>query len=576
MWKGQFVRRVLPIMDWGKTYTSSTLVNDLLAAVIVTIMLVPQSLAYAMLAGLPPETGLYASMAPLLAYAIFGSSRTLSVGPVAIVSMMTASALSGVAEQGSAEFVAAAATLAALSGLMLLAMGLLRLGFLADLLSHPVIAGFITASGLLIAIGQIKHILGVKASGETLPELLHALVIGASEANSYALLIGAGSIALLFWSRRGLLSLLMRLGLRQRQASLVSKSGPVLVLAAASVAAWWLDLGSKGVRLVGAVPQGLPSISLPDFSWDLIHELAVPALLISVIGFVESVSVGQTLAAKRRQRIDTDQELIGLGASNAMASLAGGYPVTGGFARSIVNFDAGAESPAAGAFAAVGLALATLFLTPALAYLPQATLAATNIVAVLSLVDLSILKRSWNYSYSDFSAVSATILVTLLIGVEAGIVAGVSLSILIHLYKTSRPHFAMIGRIPGTEHFRNISRHKVETNPYVIAMRVDESLYFANARYPEDQIYALLANNPHAKHFVLACSAVNDIDMSALESLESINARLKDAGVTFHLSEVKGPVADKLARSDFLKHLTGKQFLSHYAATEELAAAAAN
>jgi sulfate permease, SulP family len=256
--------------------------------------------------------------------------------------------------------------------------------------------------------------------------------------------------------------------------------------------------------------------------------------------------------------------------SNLAASVSGGFPVTGGFARSVVNFDAGAETPAAGAYTAIGLAAATLFLTPLLAYLPQATLAATIIVAVLSLVDLSILKRTWNYAASDFAAVAATILLTLGVGVEAGIVAGVLLSILMHLYKTSKPHIAILGRVPGTEHFRNIKRHEVETNPTVLSMRVDESLYFANARYLEDQINASLANQTSVKHIILVCPAVNDIDLSALESLESINSRLKDAGITFHLSEVKGPVMDKLERSGFLPHLTGKVFLSHHQAVQEL------
>jgi sulfate permease, SulP family len=564
------VRYYLPILDWGRRYSRHTLTNDLVAAVIVTIMLVPQSLAYAMLAGLPPEVGLYASMAPLLAYAVFGSSRTLSVGPVAVVSLMTAAALAKVTEQGSIGYTAAATTLAALSGAMLLAMGLLRLGFLANFLSHPVISGFITASGLLIAASQMKHILGIKASGETLLELLNSMVTSIGDTNTITLAIGVGSTLFLFWVRKGLKPLLTGIGFAPRPADLLAKAGPILALAVTSWLAWFFELGTQGVKLLGSVPQGLPPLALPVFSFDLVQALALPALLISVVGFVESVSVGQTLGAKRRQRIEPDQELIGLGASNIAASVTGGYPVTGGFARSVVNFDAGAETPAAGAYTAIGLAVAMLFLTPLLAYLPQGTLAATIIVAVLSLVDLSILRRSWKYAVSDFAAIAATIIITLLEGVEAGIVAGVALSILIHLYKTSRPHIAILGRVRGTEHFRNIKRHDVETHPEVISMRVDESLYFANARFLEDQIYALLAANPDTRHLVLVCPAVNDIDMSALESLENINARLKDAGVTLHLSEVKGPVTDKLNRTDFLSHLTGKLFLSHHDAVMEL------
>jgi sulfate permease, SulP family len=564
------MERYFPILGWGRSYTRDTMVSDLVAAAIVTIMLVPQSLAYALLAGLPAEVGLYASMLPLVAYAIFGTSRTLAVGPVAVVSLMTAAALGSLALSSPAEYAAAAITLAALSGFILLALGIFRLGFLANFLSHPVIAGFITASGILIAAGQLKNILGIKATGDNLIEIVESLVPNLSQTNLITLGIGVSATAFLFWVRKGLKPLLRSFGLRPRIADLLARTGPIFALAATTIAAWSFNLGAKGVKLVGAVPQGLPRISFPDFSLPLLQSLALPALLISVVGFVESVSVGQTLAAKRRQRIEPDQELIGLGMSNLAASVSGGFPVTGGFARSVVNFDAGAETPAAGAYTAIGLAAATLFLTPLLAYLPQATLAATIIVAVLSLVDLSILKRTWNYAASDFSAVAATILLTLGVGVEAGIVAGVALSILMHLYKTSKPHIAILGRVPGTEHFRNIKRHEVETNPTVLSMRVDESLYFANARYLEDQINASLANQTSVKHIILVCPAVNDIDLSALESLESINSRLKDAGITFHLSEVKGPVMDKLERSGFLPHLTGKVFLSHHQAVQEL------
>lgn len=353
-------------------------------------------------------------------------------------------------------------------------------------------------------------------------------------------------------------------------ADLLSKAGPVAAVLATTLTAYAFHLGEAGVKLVGAVPQGLPPLTLPTFSPDLWSSLIGSAVLISVIGFVESVSVAQTLAAKRRQRIDPDQELIGLGASNVAAGLTGGYPVTGGFARSVVNFDAGARTPAAGAFTAVGLAAATIVLTPFLAYLPQATLAATIIVAVLSLIDLSVLKRTWSYSKADFAAVASTILVTLLMGVEIGVSVGVGLSIVIHLYKTSKPHMAIVGQVPGTEHFRNIRRHEVVTDPSILSLRMDESLYFANARYLEDKVYDLVAGRPKLKHVILMCPAVNAIDMSALESLETINDRLKDFGVTLHLSEVKGPVMDRLRRTDFFGHLTGKVFLSQYQAVSEL------
>jgi SulP family sulfate permease len=563
--------RYLPILDWGRRYDRGALASDLLAAVIVTTMLIPQSLAYAMLAGLPPVVGLYASILPLVAYAAFGTSRTLAVGPVAVISLLTATAAGAVATPGSPEYLAAALALALLSGLMLLAMGLFRLGFVANLLSHPVISGFITASGILIATSQLEHILGVEASGHTMVELVASLVRALPQINVPTLVIGAAATAFLFWARSGLKPALVRLGVASGAAALLSRTGPVLAVATSIVAAVLLDLSSAGVAIVGEVPKGLPPLGLPSMDLDTWTTLAPAAFLIAVIGFVESASVAQTLAAKRRQSIRPDQELIGLGAANIAAALSGGYPVTGGFARSVVNFDAGAETPAAGAFTAAGIALASLFLTPLLYFLPTAVLAATIIVAVLSLVDLGALRRTWSYSRFDFAALAGTILVTLGWGVEPGISTGVAISVLLHLWGASRPHVAVIGQIPGTEHFRNVLRHDVVCAPEVLSLRVDESLFFGNARAIEDVVQQAVAERPAVRHVVLNCAAVNGIDGSALASLDLIMHRLADAGIQLHLSEVKGPVMDRLARSDLIGHLTGRVFLSHHEALAVLA-----
>jgi len=309
---------------------------------------------------------------------------------------------------------------------------------------------------------------------------------------------------------------------------------------------------------------------MPGLSPDLVWALLVPAILISIIGFVESISVAQTLAAKKRQQIDPNQELIGLGAANLGAAFTGGFPVTGGFSRSVVNFDAGSETPAAGIYTAMGLAIAALFLTPLVYFLPKATLAATIIVAVLSLVDLSILKKTWGYNRDDFVAVLATIVLTLGMGVEVGVASGVAISILLHLYKTSRPHVAEVGRVSGTEHFRNIYRHKVETDPSLLTLRVDESLYFINARFLQDLIQSRVTEGTEIRNVVLMFSAVNEVDYSALESLEAINLRLKDMGIGFHLSEVKGPVMDRLKTSHLIHDLNGDVFLSQYDAAMAL------
>ncbi|MBF9034395.1 sulfate permease [Rhodobacterales bacterium HKCCE2091] len=564
------IRRRIPVLDWGRSYDRQALSNDLIAAVIVTIMLIPQSLAYALLAGLPPEAGIYASIAPIILYAIFGTSRALAVGPVAVVSLLTATAVGQVAEQGTAGYAVAALTLAFLSGAFLLALGVLRLGFLANFLSHPVIAGFITASGILIATSQIKHILGVSAGGHTFPEIVASLVEHLGETNLITVFIGLAATGFLFWVRKGLKPLLLNLGLKPKLADVATKAGPVAAVVVTTIAVWGLGLDGRGVRIVGEVPQSLPPLTLPSFAPDLVAALAIPAVLISIIGFVESISVAQTLAAKKRQRIDPDQELIGLGAANIGAAFTGGYPVTGGFARSVVNFDAGAETPAAGAYTAVGLAVAAVALTPLVYYLPNATLAATIIVAVLSLVDFSILKKTWAYSKGDFVAVLATILMTLGLGVEIGVASGVIISVLLHLYKTSRPHVAEVGLVPGTQHFRNINRHDVETDPSILTLRVDESLFFVNARFLEDKVQDRVAEGCDIRDVVLMFSAVNEVDYSALESLEEMNRRLADLGIRLHLSEVKGPVMDRLQSTHFLHELTGRVFLAQYDAWKAL------
>jgi len=564
--------RFMPVFDWGRRYDRDALGNDLLAAVIVTIMLIPQSLAYALLAGLPAETGIYASIAPIVLYAIFGTSRALAVGPVAVVSLMTAAAIGNLAEPGSPELLLAAITLAFLSGVFLILLGVLRLGFLANFLSHPVIAGFITASGILIATSQLRHILGVPTGGDTLPEMIVSLVEHLGEINWVTLVIGVSATAFLFWVRKGLMPLLLSTGMKPKLAGVLTKAGPVAAVVLTTLVTWAFNLSvNAGVRVVGEVPQGLPPLTMPSFSPDLWGTLIGSAVLISIIGFVESVSVAQTLAAKRRQRIAPDQELIGLGAANLASAFSGGYPVTGGFARSVVNFDAGAQTPAAGAFTAGGITLASLFLTPLLFHLPVATLAATIIVAVLSLVDLKTPGRLWRYSKADFAAHAATIGITLIAGVEMGVIAGVAVGLLLYLWRASRPHAAIVGRVPETEHFRNVERHRVFTVPHVLSIRIDEALTYLNARWLEEYVLERVAERPELRHVILMCSAVNEIDASGLESLEAINHRLGDGKIGLHLSEVKGPVMDRLGRTHFVEELNGKVFLSQNRAFAELA-----
>jgi len=562
--------KVFPCAEWMGSYDARTFTDDLVAAVIVTIMLVPQSLAYALLAGVPAEVGLYASILPLVLYTVFGSSRTLAVGPVAVASLMTASSIGSLGLETQAEYLEAAILLAMLSGLFLLLLGIFHFGFLANFLSHPVVSGFITASGIIIALSQVRHILGIKAGGDNLPDLLGSLAQNIGNLNASTLAVGLFALGFLFASRLWLKSLLGTLGTPDFLAGIITKAAPVMAVIVTIIWAALAGLEGRGVDLVGEIPGGLPGLVMPSFNMTLVQELTVPAILISIIGYVESISVGKTLAAKRRQKIDQNQELIGLGTANIASALSGACPVTGGFSRSVVNFDAGARTPAASFMTAIGITIATLTLTEYLALLPKATLAATIIVAVLGLVDFSILRSTWGYSRSDFIAVAATISVTLLAGVEIGVSVGVLASLVLHLYKTSKPHIAEVGEIKGTKHFRNVKRHKVETTPSVLSLRVDESLYFANASYLEDEIFRNLSERSEIRHIILMCTAVNEIDISALEVLESINEILKEQKIGFHLSEVKGPVMDHLEHTHFLKGLNGQVFMSQYQAVQTL------
>ena len=563
-------KRYLPIFTWLPHYHKRLLGADLLAGLIVTVMVIPQSLAYALLAGLPAVVGLYASILPQLLYTFLGTSRTLAVGPVAIIALMTGAALSSVAAPGTPEYLQAALVLSLLSGGILVTMGALKMGFFSNFLSHPVISGFLTASGILIAVSQLGSLLGVSSSGFTLVERLMTLLPNLPTFNPYTVAIGGGTLLFLVLMRRYGKQSLIKVGLPATLADLMAKAGPVFAVVVTTLAAWhWQLAYEHGVAVVGTIPSGLPALSFPWGDASLWRALLIPAMLISLVGFVESVSMGQMLAAKRRQRISPNQELIGLGAANLAAGFTSGMPVTGGLSRTVINYDAGAQTPAAGAFAALGIALVTMAFTGWLYYLPIATLAATITVSILTLVDIPMLRQTWRYSRSDFAAMAVTILLTLVEGIEAGIIGGVTLSIALFLYRTSRPHSALVGRVPDTEHFRNVERHDVETVSNAALLRIDESLYFANARYLEDTIYNLVASRPELEHVVLICSAVNLIDASALESLDAINARLKDSDVKLHLSEVKGPVMDQLKKSDFLDALTGRVFLSTYAAWRE-------
>lgn len=565
--------RYLP--DWLLGYRRAWLAGDLTAGLIVTVMLIPQSLAYALLAGLPPQVGLYASILPIVAYALFGSSMTLAVGPVAVAALMTASALQPLAAAGSPEYLALAVQLALLSGLMLLIFGALRLGFLAHFLSHPVISGFISGSAVLIAVGQLKHILGVRVDGANVLSILDGLLRALPQARPVTLAIGLASLAFLWLSRRYMAGSLQRLGVSAGPADLLAKLAPMLVvvLGTVVVAQGRLDT-SAGVAIVGHVPQGLPALSLVLPAPGSLQQLWLPALLIALVGFVESVSVAHSLALRRQQRIQPDRELLGLGAANLASAFSGGFPVTGGFARSVVNFAAGANTPLAGVFSSVLMALVIAALTGLFFYLPQAVLAATIIVAVSGLIDLKMLRLCWRYDRADALALLATAAGVVVFGVEVGILTGITLSMGVMVWRSSRPHIARIGRVPGTEHFRNVRRHAVEQLPGLLALRVDGNLFFANATVIQDHVEALLAEDPQLRRVLLVCSAVNQIDATALEVLTELERNLAERGIELLLAEVKGPVMDRLQHTVLGERLRERVFLSTHEAMLYAAGAA--
>ena len=536
--------------EWLRHYQKAWLSGDLTAGVIVTVMLIPQSLAYALLAGLPLEVGLYASVLPIVAYALLGSSMTLAVGPVAVVSLMTASALQPLAAAGTAEYVALAVQLSFLSGIMLFSFGVLRLGFLAYFLSHPVISGFISGSAILIVVGQLKHLMGVTVAGSDMFETVEGLVHALLQTRPVTLAIGLGSLLFLWAARRFMAQTLARMGLPVKVAELMAKLAPMVAVIAttALVAMFHLDQ-TAGVSVVGHVPQGLPHFTMAVLGPSTLGQLWLPALLISLVGFVESVSVAQSLALKRQQRIQPNRELLGLGAANVASALSGGFPVTGGFARSIVNFTAGARTPLAGVISAILMALVIAAFTGLFYYLPHAVLAATIIIAVTSLIDTETLKKAWHYDRADAVSLLATAGGVIALGVEVGILMGVALSLGVLVWRSSHPHIAVLGRVPGTEHFRNVQRRKVEIVPGLLALRVDESLYFANALVVEDRIELLLTADPSIKRVVLACAAVNQIDATALGMLTQMEQNLTQRGIDLALAEVKGPVMDRLCHT---------------------------
>ena len=554
-------------------YRSSALGEDLLAALIVTILLVPQSLAYSLLAGLPPVVGVMASLLPLLAYAAFGSSTTLAVGPVAVLAVMTAQTIGPTAARLDVPPHLAALVLSVEMGAAFLAAALLRLEMLAALLAAPVLHGFMTGAVLLIAVGQLPALLGLPLKGNTALELGQALL----KADQLALHPATAQVGLLalggLWAiRRYGADGLNQLGFPLARARVIARASPILVVGL-SVA--WVALApaaARGVALAGTVSlaAGLDFPSLRDAPYALWEALMLPATLLALVAYVESLAVAEALGARRREKVLPRRELFGLAAANVAAGLSGGMPVTGGFARSIVNFDAGARTRMAGIWTVLFLGLAMILVGDLLAWLPRAVLAATILIAVLSLLDLSPFRLAHRYAPAEFGMMLLVSLLTLLVGVEPALLTGVVLSLALLLKHTARPHWTEVGRVPGSDIFRNVRRFKVDTQPDVLTVRIDESLLFINARWIAEVIDGALAERRQASHVVLMMNAVNRVDLSGLEALMHLNRELMAKGVRLHLSELKGPVKDRLDRSGLKDWLSGRVFMTQLDAWQAL------
>lgn len=556
-------RTLVPLLGHLRALDRGAWSDDLVAGTITAILLVPQGMAYALLAGLPPEVGLYASIVPPLVYALFGTSRTLSVGPVAVAALMVAHALGQYAGGDQQLWLTGAVILAAETGLILLLLGLFRLGALVSFISHPVLSGFTSGAAALIIISQIGHLAGVGlAPGDALATL-RTFFTRLDDIHGPTLAFGVTAIILLLAARGPLAGALQRGGVSPRTAALASRTTPLAVVVLTTLAAAALDADSvHGLSVVGAIPAGLPTPSLDFLAAPGWGALLPSAVLIALVGYVENMSIAKVLAARRRQKVAANRELAALGVSNLSAAVIGAMPVAGSFSRSVVNFDAGARTQLAGIVTAVLVALVALFFTGWFHYLPNAVLAAIIVVAVAQLLDARGAYRIWTYDRADGAALTATFLAVLALGIELGLVIGIGLSLALYLWRTSQPHIAVVGRVPGTEHFRNVERHAVETDPGVLAVRIDENIYFADAAQVEDFITRHLAEAPRTRHLLLVMTAVSYIDTSGLEMLEHLEEDLAHAGVTLHLAEVKGPVQDRLRHTLFGTRVADRIYLT--------------
>ncbi|WP_104511197.1 SulP family inorganic anion transporter [Acinetobacter indicus] len=558
----------LPAWQWLKHYNTVTLKSDLLASLIVIAMLVPQGMAYAMLAGLPPVMGLYASVLPMIIYAFFGSSPTLSIGPVAIISMMTFATLNPLFEVGSPVYIQAACLLALMVGVISLLLGMLRFGFLIQLISHPVIKSFIIASALLIALGQLKFLFNVPLQANNIPEFVLSVFEYIGLMHWESLIFGIASILFLVFMPKffNLEAVKQRLG----ASGFIIKSLPLVLVVVSIALVYFFNLQQVGIKTVGEIPSGFPALSMPFWNLELVLQLLPGAAMIAMISFVESLSIAQATALQQRSQLNSNQELIALGAANIGAGLSSAFPVTGSLSRTVVNADAGAKTSMAGVLSSLFIVLVSLYFTGFFRDLPLTVLAATIIVSIWKLVELKPFIDTWCYSKADGLAMWITFFGVLFIDISTGLIIGIVSTFILLLWRISRPHIAEIGLVEGTQHFRNIQRHQVMTSAKVLSIRIDEDLTFLNSNTLKGFLINAVSQKPELEHVVINGSSISAIDLSALEMLEDLDNELRKLNIQLHFSEVKGPVMDKLQRSKLLNHLSGKIFLTHYQAIREL------
>lgn len=549
---------IFPALKWLKTYHPTHFKADVVAALIVLAMLVPQGMAYAMLAGLPPVMGIYASILPMIIYAFTGSSTTLSIGPVAIISMMVFSALQPLFAVGSTAYIEAACLLAIMVGIISLILGLFRFGFLIQLISHPVIKSFIIASALLIALGQFKFLLDIPLQTNNIPEFIGSLVNNFHHISFLSVGVSLAAISILVFLPKWV------------RSDFLNKTIPLLLVLSSIIVVYAFNLDQHGLKTVGIIPTGLPSFHFPTWNLDLVQKLLPSAFMIAMISFVESLAIAQATALQKRDDLNSNQELIALGLANIAAGINMGFAVSGSLSRTVVNSDAGAKTPMSGVMSSLLMIAVSLYFTSFFQNLPLTILAATIFVSIWKLVSFLPFFETWKYSKADGLAMWATFLGVTCIDISTGLVIGIILTFILLLWRISRPHIAVIGLVEGTQHFRNVSRYDVLTTETIASFRIDENLNFLNAHVLKGYIITELSHNPQIQHVVINCSSISNIDLSAVEMLEDLNRELLQLGIQLHLSEVKSPVMDRLNSSRLINMLSGKIFLSHYQAIQTL------